>query len=107
MSLILNIFINYQSNNNNNYNDNNLNENNYINNLNIYKNDYSMLEIRNKLLNDLRKKGWTGLRQFKMYLRSLKGYTTNYIEKTEFKYYSYKFGYNFEFDLIINALVIM
>ena len=41
MSLILNIFINYQSNNNNNYNDNNLNENNYVNNLNIYKNDYS------------------------------------------------------------------
>ena len=99
-----NIHQNYQSNNNNNYNDNNPDENNYINNLNIYKNDYSMLEIRNKMLNDLRKKGWTGLRQFKMYLRSLKGYTTNYIEKTEFKYYSYKFGVislnDLEFDLI-------
>ena len=49
MSLILNIFINYQSNNNNNYNDNNLDENNYVNNLNIFKTDYSILEIRNKL----------------------------------------------------------
>ena len=60
--------------------------------ISYYDNKRILNEIRIKILNDLRKKGWTGIRQFKMYLRSLKNYTTDYIEKTEFKYYSYKFG---------------
>ena len=60
--------------------------------MSYYDNKRILNEIKVKILSDLHKKGWTGMRQFKMYLRSLKNYTTDYIEKTEFKYYSYKFG---------------
>ena len=53
-------------------------------------------EIKKKILNDVRKKGWTGLRQLKLYLRSVINnglFGKNYlIEKTEFKFHIYRWG---------------
>jgi Ca2+-binding EF-hand superfamily protein len=52
--------------------------------------------IKIKILEDIRKKGWTGLRQLKLYLKSVitNGLyeKRNYIEKTEFKYHIYRWG---------------
>ena len=53
-------------------------------------------EIKNKIIGDIRKKGWTGLRKLKLYLQSvvknINYYKSNLIEKTEFKYHIYKWG---------------
>ena len=53
-------------------------------------------DIKIKILEDIRKKGWTGLRQLKLYLKSVitNGLyeKRNYIEKTEFKYHIYRWG---------------
>ena len=53
-------------------------------------------EIRNKILIDIRKKGWTGLRQLKLYLLSVTNNgingKNNFIEKTEFKFHIYRWG---------------
>ena len=53
-------------------------------------------EIKNKILFDIRKKGWTGLRQLKLYLKSVinngLNRNNNFIEKTEFKFHIYRWG---------------
>ena len=55
-----------------------------------------MDEIKYKIIKDIRKKGWTGLRELKLYLRSVtnKGinWKNNFIEKTEFKFHIYRWG---------------
>ena len=52
--------------------------------------------IKDKILIDIRKKGWTGLRQLKLYLKSVVNnglyYKNNFIEKTEFKFHIYRWG---------------
>ena len=52
--------------------------------------------IKDKILIDIRKKGWTGLRQLKLYLKSAVNnglyYKNNFIEKTEFKFHIYRWG---------------
>ena len=52
--------------------------------------------IKYKILEDIRKKGWTGLRQLKLYLKSVINngiyQKINYIEKTEFKFHIYRWG---------------
>ena len=50
-------------------------------------------EIKRKLIESCSKKGWIGLRELKIYLRSLKRHTTDEIEKAEFKFYSAKCGF--------------
>ena len=53
-------------------------------------------EIKYKIVQDIRKKGWTGLRQLKLYLKSVVNNgiyrQNNFIEKTEFKFHIYRWG---------------
>ena len=53
-------------------------------------------EIKNKIIFDIRQKGWTGLRQLKLYLKSVVNNglynKNNFIEKTEFKFHIYRWG---------------
>ncbi len=53
-------------------------------------------EIKNKILVGIRKKGWTGLRQLELYLRSIVNNCVynknNFIEKTEFKFHINRWG---------------
>ena len=61
-------------------------------------------EIKEKVIQSLRKKGWTGLRQIKIYLRNLYKRKCDCIDKTEFKYNIRQWGIDTLTDSDINMI---
>ena len=53
-------------------------------------------QIKNKILKEIREKGWTGLRKLKLYLKGIQNNPLHakydLIEKTEFKFHVYRWG---------------
>lgn len=67
-------------------------------------NENDIQTVNQKIINELRKKGWTGLRELRIYLRNIYQRKCNVIDKTEFKHNMKGFGIenltNEDYDII-------
>lgn len=61
-------------------------------------------EVKKKVIEGIRKKGWTGLRQIKIYLRNLFKRKSDIIDKTEFKFNVRKWGLDNLSDIDVDVI---